>query len=174
MVDLLFSVAENDGLHDLRHVEAVGQRLADPLVLQSRDVRVVQAPSDVNVAVVLPLVELEVVGLRQVVVVARLDRAEGELAGLQLCRLDRRVGDDFLNEFVQVRRAAPVTVVTAQDHLVTLAPFLELERAADRGRCRVLGRGVDVLRRVIVDGVLAENVRRDRRDSKDIYQRGTE
>src|SRR5207249_103600 len=82
--------------------------------------------------------------------------------------------DDLLHEFVEVWRAAPVTVVTAQDDLIALAPFLELERAADRGRRRILGRGVDVLGGVVVDGVLTEDMRRDRRGPENLQKRGAE
>ena len=174
MGELLGALAEVHRLHDFVGVDAVRERLANPLVAEERHVRVVRPPSDVRVAVVRPLVELQVVGLRQIGHVAGLDEAGGDLAGLQLRREHGRVGDHLLHPLVEERDALPVRVVAAEDDLVTLPPLLELERAARHRRGVVLGRLVHGLRGVVVHGVLAEDVLRHRSRTEDVRERRAE
>src|SRR5438128_6084070 len=156
------AVPEEDLLDHQVHVEAVRERLAHALVGERRRTRALGVPADVGVPQVLVLVDLQVLLPRDVIKVLRLDRAVVDLARLQLRGENGGVGDDLEDVLVGERGPLPVGVVPLEDDLVALAPLLELEWAAgDRGRC-VLRRAVGVLRRIVVDRVLAEDVRRQR------------
>ena len=166
--------AEEHSLDDFVDIDAVHQRLADALVAEEGDVRVVGAPAEIHVAVVRPLVELEGVDLREIGNVAGLEEPGSELAGLELRRQNGGVRYDLLHPLLEVGRALPVILVAGEDDLVALAPFLEFERSARDGRRVVLGRLVDDLGRVIVHGVLAEDVLRHRRRTEDVGERRAE
>ena len=125
-----YRLTEDDRLDHRIHIDAVGERLADAFVRESGRRRAERVPSDEGVAEVRVLRDLDAVHGLHVCEIARDDRAEGDLAGLETIGDSGGVSDDLHDVLVDVRGTLPVRIVLTEDRLVALAPLLELERTA--------------------------------------------
>ena len=151
--DVLGRLAEDDRLDDRVHVDAVGERLTDALVREGGRALDLHRVNDLHVGEVL-----------------RLDRSEGDLAGLEAVRDRGLVGDHLVDVLIDIGDALPVGLVLVHDDLIALAPLGELEGSAEDGRSGVLRRRVDLVLRG-VGHVLAEDLCRQRLDRVEVKDR---